>query len=163
MLQDDMLYIFINIIYIIYSDLIFIKTIILNLYYSINLGFCYCDLFTYSIQKSHSWEANLFAASQEIPRILGNPNIRYHINKYPPPVPILSQLVPVHIPTSYFLKIHLNIILSSMSGSPQWSLSLRFHHQKSVHNSLPIGATCSTHLIILDFITYKTLLSRTDH
>jgi len=30
--------------------------------------------------------------------------------------------------TSHFLKIHLNIILTSMPGSLKWSLSLRFPH-----------------------------------
>jgi hypothetical protein len=57
------------------------------------------------MEQSPFWETNRFAASQEIPRILRNPKVHYHIHKCPPPVSILSQLNPVHTPTSYFLKI----------------------------------------------------------
>jgi hypothetical protein len=41
------------------------------------------------------------------------PKVHYRIHNYPPPVPILNQLDPVHTATSYFLKMHLNIIVLS--------------------------------------------------
>jgi hypothetical protein len=62
---------------------------------------------TYSMEQSSSSEAAWFAASQEIPHIVWNSNVHYHIHKCPPPVPVLSQLNPLHTPTSHFLKIHL--------------------------------------------------------
>ena len=104
--------------------------------------------------QSPSWEANWFAANQEIPRILWNPNVHYRTHKPPPPVSILGQPNPVHIYTSHLLEIHPNIILPSTPRSPQWSLSLRFPHQDSIH---PIRATCLSHLILLDFITCTIL------
>jgi len=48
--------------------------------------------------QSPSWEANWFAASQEIPRISRNPKVHYRTHKRPPPVPILNQLDPVSAP-----------------------------------------------------------------
>ena len=39
---------------------------------------------TYSMVHSPSWEANWFAASQEIPRISRNPNVHYRTQKRSP-------------------------------------------------------------------------------
>ena len=64
---------------------------------------------TYSVEQSPSWEANRFAGSQEISHILWNPKTHYRSNKCPPPVPILSQLDPVHTSTPHFQKFHHNI------------------------------------------------------
>jgi len=83
-------------------------------------------LLTYSMVQNPSCEANWFAASQEIPRISRNPKVHYRTHKPPPPVSILGQPSPVHIPTSHFLEIHPNIIHPSTPRSPQWSPSLRF-------------------------------------
>jgi hypothetical protein len=40
--------------------------------------------------------------------------------------PILGQINSAHTTSVYFLKIHLNIILSSMPRSHKWSLLFRF-------------------------------------
>jgi hypothetical protein len=44
--------------------------------------------------------------------------------RHPPPVPILSQIDPVYVPTSHFLKINFNIILQSTPGSSSCPLHL---------------------------------------
>jgi hypothetical protein len=55
-------------------------------------------ILAYSMEQSHSCEANRFTASQEITRILWNLKFHYHIHKFPPPVSILGQLNPIYNP-----------------------------------------------------------------
>ena len=74
------------------------------------------------------------------------------------PVPILSQLDPVHTPTSHFLKIHLIL-------SYHLCLGLQSSHHpssfptKNLYTTFfsPIRSTGPVHLILLDFII-RTIL-----
>jgi len=104
--------------------------------------------------QSPSWEANWFARSQEIPHISRNPKVHYRTHKRPPPVSILVQPNPVHIPTSHLHEIHPNIIHPSTPRSPQWSPCLRFPHQDPIHSlPSPIRATPSLQLVIFLYLS----------
>ena len=95
------------------------------------------------MEQSPSWEAKRFSARQEIPRISWNPKDNYRVYKCPPPVVILSRIIPIHAPlphpTSWgfiFLWFsHLRL------GLRKWSFPFRFSHQNPVHTS-PLHHLC---------------------
>jgi hypothetical protein len=72
------------------------------------------------IENSTSWEANSNSSSQEIPLLLWNLNVHYHVQKSPLLVSILSQIHPVHT------------FLSCVPRSLEWSLPVRFSNQNIV-------------------------------
>ena len=96
-----------------------------------------------STEQIISWESNRFSASQEIPRILLNPKVRYHVYNSPPLVLILRQINSIHASPSHILKIRFKIILPPMPRSFKFSLPFAFPHQTPVRTT-PLHHTRST-------------------
>ena len=110
--------------------------------------------------QSPSWEANWFAASQEIPRISRNPKVHSaHTNIHHLSLSWASPIQSIYPhPTSWrsilILYTHLCLGLPSglfPSGFPTKTLYITLYS--------PIRATCPAQRILLDFIT-RTILGK---
>jgi hypothetical protein len=72
--------------------------------------------FTYTPCSRVIWGTYSCSADQETFRRLCNPKVHYRVHKSPQPIPVLSQMNPVHTLTPYFLKIHFIIVLHLLLG-----------------------------------------------
>jgi len=79
--------------------------------------------------------------------------VHYRSHKCLPPVPILSQLDPIHTPTSHFLKFQLMLSSHLRLGLASGLLPSGFPAETLYKPLLyPIRAACPAHLILLVFI-----------
>jgi hypothetical protein len=125
-------------------------------------------LLNYSMEKNPSWEANWFTASQEIPRSLWYLKVHFRIHEWASPVPILSQLNPVHTPYdnswrfALILSCHLCLDLPSGPFLSDFLTKTLYTHLPS-----PIRATTTLrnediintygHIIALEPACYSSL------
>jgi hypothetical protein len=95
---------------------------------------------------------------KKFPAVYGPWRFITRIRKCPSLVPNPSKLDPVHTPTSHFLNIYLNIILNLCLGLPRGAFPSGY---PTPDLCMPLlsrtRSTCSTHLILIDFITWTTV------
>ena len=114
-------------------------------------------LFAYCMAQCSYWEADWFAASQEIPRILWNPNVHYRTHKPPPPVPILGQHNPAHIPASHLLEIHPNNIHQSRHCLPKCGFHTKQKTASVVHSYRPAHWSL---ISVIEYLNLKIVLTK---
>jgi hypothetical protein len=121
------------------------------------------------MEQGPYWKANGSSAGQEILSILWTPKVDYRIYNSPPPVPILSQLNPVHAlpppPHPTFWRSILILSSHLRMGLPSSLLPSRLP-TKILHAALPspIHAIRPTqqrtsYLHIITMILYENLVS----
>jgi hypothetical protein len=95
------------------------------------------------------------SASQDIPRILWNPNAHYRIYKRPSFAPILGRIHAVHAQPSNLMKIHCNIVRPSTSTYWKWSLSFKFLPPKPrVHTRISHVPHASTISFLITLVIF---------
>jgi len=106
------------------------------------------------MRQSPSWEFDRFSASQEISRILWNPEVQYRIHKSLQPFPILTQVNPVHAPRPTTLRPILILSYHLRLGLPSGLFPSGFF-TKTPHARFlsPIRATCPAHVVLLNLTT----------
>jgi len=85
--------------------------------------------------------------------------VHYRAQHIPLPLSVLSQIKPLHVPSSYFFKINFNIILLFMYRTSFLQISPR---NPFMQISLPIRVTFLVYLILFDLITQLIFGAGTD-
>jgi len=101
------------------------------------------------------WEANSRSATNEIPRVVGKPKVRYHVRKNAPLGLVFGYLNPFQAPT--FFRIHLSIFshfrLSFSSGFALKFCDYNFAFISSLSHSC--YTSCSCHSPWYDYFNNK--------
>jgi hypothetical protein len=72
---------------------------------------------TNSMEPSPNWEVDSRSAAQELPEIVWNPKLHYHVYKTPTQIPIMCQFIPLHpVPLSSISILFYHLFLSLPSG-----------------------------------------------
>jgi hypothetical protein len=85
-----------------------------------------CSSLINYMEQSTPSDADSYWDSWQIPSLLCNVKVHYHVYKSLPLVPVLSQMSPVHTFPTFFLMMYFNIILPSMPWASSSCYSLVF-------------------------------------
>lgn len=111
--------------------------------------------FVSTLNRLHGTEFSCSrSGSQEFPSVLLNPKDNYRVHKSQPPFPVFSQMNHRTI-TKCFLKVHLNITLSSAPGSPNFPSIQVFLRECCKHFSSP---PCMPHTLPIISFRHPTRL-----